>query len=107
MEVDDPRVHRFYRQIGCVFNNRHFFANIQSDDRVVNVEWDFEDEYLWKSMSKQYINSLQPSNGVGYLMPSSTLNVADEEKTLEKILRDKVAGIRKNDGGNLATHWDH
>lgn len=53
------------------------------------------------------INSLQPANGVGYLMPSMNVNVSDEEKTLEKILRDKIAGIRKNDGGNLNTSWDN
>ena len=40
-------------------------------------------------------------------MQSLNVNVADEEKTLEKILRDKVAGIRKNDGGNLSTSWDN
>ena len=57
-------------------------------------------------MSKIYINSLQPSNGVGYLMPSQNLNAGDEEKLLEKILRDKIAGIRRNDGGNLPTNWD-
>mmetsp|Transcript_4441 Transcript_4441/g.7572 ORF Transcript_4441/g.7572 Transcript_4441/m.7572 type:complete len:102 (-) Transcript_4441:611-916(-) len=28
MEVDDPRVHRFYRNIGCVFNNKVFLGNI-------------------------------------------------------------------------------
>ena len=27
-EQDDPRVHRFYRTVGCVFNNQRFFANI-------------------------------------------------------------------------------
>jgi len=61
---------------------------------------------MWKGMNKQYINSIQPSNGVGYLMASHSINVADEEKTLERILRDKIAGIRKNDGGNLSTNWD-
>lgn len=25
---DDPRVHRFYRTVGCVFSNKSFFANI-------------------------------------------------------------------------------
>ena len=39
-------------------------------------------------------------------MPSLNVNTGEEEKTLEKILRDKIAGIRKNDGGNLATNWD-
>ena len=52
MNVDDPRVHRFYRNIGCVFNNRSFYANIQEDDRVFNVNWELEDEYMWKSINK-------------------------------------------------------
>ena len=43
MGSEDPRVHRFYRQVGCVFNNKNFFANIQADDRVVCTEWDLED----------------------------------------------------------------
>ena len=107
MDVDDPRVHRFYRNIGCVFNNKSFYANIQNDDRVVNTHWDLEDEYMWKAMSRQFINTLQPASGVGYLMPSLSSNTGEEEKTLEKILRDKIAGIRKNDGGNLATNWDN
>ena len=25
---------------------------------------------------------------------------------LEKLLKDKIAGIRRNDGGNLLTNWD-
>ena len=106
MNVDDPRVHRFYRNIGCIFNNSSFYANIQAEERVVNVNWDLEDEYMWKSMSKQQISTLQPANGIGYLMPSQQKNAHEEEKILEKILRDKIAGIRKNDGGNLQTNWD-
>ena len=107
MEVDDPRVHRFYRQVGCVFNDKTFYANVQADDKVVNTNWDLEDEYMWKSMSRQMISTLKPSNGVGYLMPSSSIKVMDEEKMLEKILKDKIAGIRRNDGGNLTTKWDN
>ena len=106
MEVDNPKVHRFYRQVGCVFNNKSFFANVQSDDRVVNVSWDLEDEYMWKSMNKSLIATLQPSNGAGYLMPSHNFDVPNEEKMLEKLLKDKIAGIRRNDGGNLSTNWD-
>lgn len=106
MEHDDPRVHRFYRNVGCVFNNKCFYANIQNDDRVVNIDWNLEDEYLWKQMKQSYIAKLQPSNGVGYLMPSPSNNTANEEKTLEQILRDKISGMRKQECGNLATNWD-
>ena len=97
MASDDPRVHRFYRTVGCVFSNKTFFANIQSDDRVVNTQWDLEEQYLWKAMSPTYVNSLTPNPAIGYLMPSTIRNAADEEKLLESILRDKVGGMRKNE----------
>ena len=28
MDSQDPRVHRFYRTVGCVFNNHSFFGNV-------------------------------------------------------------------------------
>jgi hypothetical protein len=106
MATDDPRVHRFYRQIGCVFNNKSFYGNIQIDDRVANVSWDLEDDQFWKSMDKTFINNLQPSNGVGFLMPSVNINIPEKEKMLEKMLKERIAGIRWNDGGSLNTSWD-
>ena len=51
MDSEDPRVHRFYRTVHSVFNHRFFFANVQADDRVVNTNWVFEDEFMWKGMS--------------------------------------------------------
>lgn len=105
MDSDDPRVHRFYRTIGCVFSNKAFMGNIQADDRVVNTNWEFEDEYMWKQMSSSMINSLSSSTGIGHLMPSSGMNTAQEEKMLEGILRDKVGSVRRNDH-NLGTQWD-
>ena len=38
-------------------------------------------------MSSQYINSLTPNPAIGYLMPSNTYNVPDEERMLESILK--------------------
>jgi centrosomal protein CEP76 len=75
MDSDDPRVHRFYRTIGSVFNHKSFMGNIQADDRVVNTNWEFEDEYMWKQMSSSILNTLSSSNGIGYLMPSTRINV--------------------------------
>lgn len=105
MDCDDPRVHRFYRTIGCVFSNKCFMGNIQADDRVVNTSWDFEDEYMWKQMSTSMLNSLSTSTGIGHIMPSASINVNEEEKMLEGILRDKIGSIRRNDH-NLGTQWD-
>ena len=105
MSCDDPRVHRFYRQVGCVFSNKCFFANVQADDRVVNTEWDLEDKYMWKGMNQSYINTLTPNSAIGDLMPSTGVNALEEEKLLESILRDKIAGVRRNDH-NMGTEWD-
>jgi len=38
---------------------------------------------MWKGMSTSYIKTLTTSTGIGYLMPSSTQNITDEEKMLE------------------------
>jgi len=105
MDSQDPRVHRYYRTAGCAFNNLKFFGNVQADDRVVNTSWDFEDEYMWKGMAASYIKTLSPSNGIGYLMPSSISNIGEEEKMLENILKDKIGAVRKNDH-NMSTQWD-
>ena len=71
----------------------------------MNTSWDFEDEYMWKGIATSYIKTLSPSNGIGYLMPSSNRNLSDEEKLLENILKDKIGSVRKNDH-NLSTQWD-
>lgn len=60
---------------------------------------------MWKGMSPSHIKSLTTSSGIGYLMPSSVSNVADEEKMLESILKDKIAAVRKNEHG-MTTVWD-
>ena len=64
MDSQDPRVHRFYRTVGSCFNNQKFFANVQTDDRVVNTVWDLEDEYMWKGMSTSQIKTLTTSTKV-------------------------------------------
>lgn len=39
-------------------------------------------------------------------MPSVNINISEKEKMLEKMLKERIAGIRWNDGGNLNTTWD-
>lgn len=69
---------------------------------MVNTNWEFEDEYMWKQMSSSMINTLSSSTGIGYLMPSANLNIAQEEKSLEGLLKDKIGSVRRNDH-NLGT----
>jgi hypothetical protein len=38
-------------------------------------------------------------------MPSSLQNIADEEKLLETILKEKIGAVRRNEH-HLSTNWD-
>lgn len=105
MDSQDPRVHRFYRTVGCVFNDKRFFGNVQADDRAINTCWDLEEEYMWKGMASSTIRTLTKSPGIGYLMPSATLDIIREEKDLEQILKDKITAVRKNEY-QMSTNWD-
>jgi centrosomal protein CEP76 len=60
LSLADPRIHRFYRKIGCVFNQDSFYANIQADDRVVSTIFEIDDDSLWKRMDPEQIKSLPP-----------------------------------------------
>lgn len=106
LDQDDPRVHRFYRTVDCIFNHKCFFANIQADNRVINTNWNFEDEFMWKGMSPTYVNMLPPSLGTGYIMPTTMLNIPSEEKLIENILKEKLGSVRMNDE-HLSTSWDN
>lgn len=76
---------------------------------MVNTSWDFADEFMWKAMSPSHISSLPPAQGVGYLQPSTLFSspsqLAQEEKNLEQLLRDKIGSVRMNEE-RLSTHWD-
>jgi centrosomal protein CEP76 len=67
LEQEDPRVHRFYRTVDCVFNHRAFYGNLQADNRVINTDWNFQDEFSWKAMLQTMLNLLTPAQGIGYL----------------------------------------
>lgn len=89
-----------------MFNHKYFFANVQANDRVVNTNWNFEDEFMWKGMASSQINMLSPAHGIGYLMPNTMLNIGMEEKTIENILKEKIGSVRMNDE-HLGTSWDN
>ena len=106
IDSDDPRAHRLYSKVGCVFNHQTFFANIQADDRCVNTNWNLKDEYSWKAMDPGYINIIKPNSICAYLMPSPLGDIGSEEKMLENILKDKVGGYRSSEL-HLGTTWDN
>jgi len=102
-DLSDPRIHRFYRTIGCLFNHESFYANIQADDRVISTIFDLDDETLWKAMSGKMISDLETVPKAS-LMPSK-IDIYDEQKTLEKVLKEKIVAYRANEV-QANTTWD-
>lgn len=93
--LGDPKVKQFYRTIGCLFNDKVFYANIQASDLVENTIFDLGDDSLWKRMDTAMIKSL-PKVPIANLMPSN-LDIIDEEKALEKALKAKISGLRQSE----------
>jgi|LauGreDrversion4_2_1035121.scaffolds.fasta_scaffold1824200_1 hypothetical protein len=60
-------------------------------------------------MLQTMLNLLTPAQGIGYLQPSTlsqgSVQLANEEKALESLLRDKVASLRLNDE-HVGTSFD-
>lgn len=102
-KLGDPRIKKFYRTVGCVFNDKSFYANVQPSDMFENVIFDFGDTDLWKAMDSTIIKSL-PKVPMANLMPSE-LDVIEEEKALEKALKAKISGLRFSECG-LKSKYD-
>ena len=103
-KLGDTRINSFYRSVGCVFNDKLFYANIQPDDQVKNTIFDLDDATLWKSMDTTLIKAL-PRVPVASLMPPD-LDTIEEEKALEKALKVKISGLRFSEWG-LKWKWDN
>lgn len=61
-DQDDPKVHRFYRTIGCAFNHKRFYGNLQPDVRVFCTDFNFNDGRLWKAVNPAQIEPLPAAN---------------------------------------------
>jgi centrosomal protein CEP76 len=93
MPVNDPRVHRFYRTIGCVFNGRSFYGNIQADDLVVNTNWDLENPSYWKACAPEMLSQVVPVSRYLTLNPPRADSAANEI-ALEKVLKEVITQHR-------------
>ena len=102
-DLSDPRIHRFYRTIGCIFNNESFYANIQADDRVISTIFDLDDDSLWMPMKPKILEFSPVSETT--LMPS-TVDVYEEQRLLERMLKEKVVAFRANEVQSNTT-WDN
>ena len=95
--ISDPKVFRFYKKIHCVFSDKNFYANLQPDDTVFNTSYVFEDEFLWKKLLPEKIDSIVKYN----FSPELCLNkiitdIHSVEDEIEKDLKTKIVQFRRS-----------
>jgi hypothetical protein len=78
-----------------VFNHTSFYANIQADDRVISTMFDLDDESLWMAMSPKMIEELSTVPKASLMQ--STIDIYEQQKTLERIIKEKVVAYRGNE----------
>ena len=99
-----------YDTLGCVFNHRSFYANVQPVASVDACSLRLADQAKWKAMSEDAIATVCSVGGGGgpmsHLLPlcGSTLDASLAASDLESQLRSLVAIQRKELG--LSTSWD-
>jgi len=98
-----------YKTVGCVFNQRSFYANCQPLSFVDTCSFHLRDQSKWKSMSEDAIQTICDPTMISSLpsIPCLTQNIIDTSlasNDLERQLRLLITNHRNEIG--LATHWD-
>ncbi|CAK9003009.1 Centrosomal protein of 76 kDa (Cep76) [Durusdinium trenchii] len=94
---------RAYRRIGCMFNNKSFYANKQLDDRVATCSLDVGDDMKWKAMDERLIAALRRNPPLPLREP--TVQVHAVADAIERVLRDLITSEREEQC-SLSTQWD-
>lgn len=94
INIEDPKVFRFYKRIHCVFSDTKFYANIQIDDTVFNTIYNFEDEFLWKKIFPDKIAAL-PKYSFTPFLDMIEVDKYKLETEIEKEVKNKITKFRK------------
>jgi centrosomal protein CEP76 len=115
LDPDDPPLDKQfvskhpYKTIGCLFNHKNFYANIQPIGSVDTCSFHLVDQGKWKAMSDDAIRTVCTPSFVSTI-PSipplcpNKLDVNSIANDLERQLRSLVVLHRKEIG--LTTSWD-
>jgi len=93
-------IHHPYRTIGCLFNDKSFYANIQATCNVDTCVFRLNDQSKWKSMSHDAIASINTPGLIltTPIMPhlmNNTLDPIALSNDLEKQIRALIVQHRK------------
>ncbi|GLG93151.1 Uncharacterized protein GBIM_00636 [Gryllus bimaculatus] len=91
-----------YKTIGCLFNHKSFYANIQESDKVKLCIFNVANKRLWKNLSEAAISSVVQNLNL-FLMPGWTEPFIYSQE-METELRARITEYRQNIG--VSTRWD-
>ena len=98
-----------YKTIGCLFNHRNFYSNIQPLSNIDTCSFNLKDQGKWKSMSEDAIQTICNPTMASNMpqIPPLCQNLLDSaliSNDLERQLRSLVFAHRQDIG--LTTTWD-
>ena len=94
---NDPRVNYLYRRIGCAFNDKKYYANVQEVDTAFRTSLYFEDTSRWKCMKdmSEYHRCFSTNDVLKLLVDEGRDREAEEER-MEQELKQRVKEYRDN-----------
>ncbi|KAL3923902.1 MAG: hypothetical protein SGPRY_004076 [Prymnesium sp.] len=94
--------------VGCIFNNKNIWANIQPSDKSSELSWDLEDPKCWRPFfgprgfeTPAGLRSVQPDRLVIRKTPK------DRSKSLESDLEYDLQREFEKLRGHRVTNWSH
>ena len=95
IESGSAKALKYYNAISCVFSENKFYANIQSEDTIASITYNFENDAHWKSMDSEYLKKIEPWN---YQVSLKILrrDTNKEAEKIEEVIRTCIADYRMN-----------
>ena len=88
-----------YRTIGCLFNHKSFYANIQVSDSTDTCDFNLQNDKLWKQMSNDALNSIKTDFTMYPFKPTNLAESGFVSGTdLENALKSRIVQYRQDHG---------
>ena len=93
MEYTNSKVQRLYKTISCIFTSDKFYANIQEDNSIEAISFDFDNNAYWKKMDETILKLIIPWNFHIRLNPGQiSAEILSEE--IEEDLKKRIIKLR-------------
>nr|XP_045583392.1 centrosomal protein of 76 kDa-like [Procambarus clarkii] len=93
-----------YGSIGSVFNNKHFYANCQTSDKIEYCNFFLEDSSAWKMMSSSATSSMTEKRSC--LIPLTPAACDENKRSTDMEVKLRLFIIEHRSDNGLSAHFD-